>query len=567
MQTRIILSGSSPTIEGLSWESDSFIRIGRLESNDIVLSDVSVGQIQAEIRRKEGGWVLRDLGNVRNPSYVNGTPVPGREIELRLTDVLQFGRLALTVTVLETEPSSAKGRLPDHTPSPFERKPLEQLARAVSAKKAVATPNSSELPPEPANKPKAPHETSNDSNPPPTTRQDDPHDHLKTSGTFVRIQARTHRTYDQALEAIVSGPMGNLHQSQHLLTLLRAGYHLCQISSLEELLQSILSDTIKALDAQRGAIVLATPHGELHLGAKLSPKIPNDPSLGFSQTLAQRCFGEGQSLLCQDVALESVIRTAGSVRRGAMASIICAVLRSPRKRLGVLHLDRGPLQAPFSSHDFYFADAVAASVSVGIESAMILEEQREEFIQAVTSLARTVELRDQYTGDHTLRVTKYAMLLARELRLSPSEIYNIEIGTPLHDIGKIGLDDAILRKRGRLTKTEFDIMKTHTVRGAEILNAMRNLGPMITIIRHHHEKWDGSGYPDGLAGENIPRIARVVSVADAFDAMTSDRPYRKALPPSVAFQELQNHAGTHFDPTCVEAFLKVHAQVQEMMQN
>src|SRR5262249_45035500 len=151
----------------------------------------------------------------------------------------------------------------------------------------------------------------------------------------------------------------------------------------------------------------------------------------FSTTLAHRCFDQGDSLLCRDVNNDINLRTACSIAHGSMASIVCALLRSPRKRLGVLHLDRGPLQEPFTQDDFCLADAIAASVSVGIESAQLVESQRTLFLQTVNALARAVELRDNYTGNHTQRVAAYSMLLARELKLTPRECQQIQIGTPL----------------------------------------------------------------------------------------------------------------------------------------
>ena len=251
-----------------------------------------------------------------------------------------------------------------------------------------------------------------------------------------------------------------------------------------------------------------------------------------------------------------------------MASIICALLRTPRKRIGILHLDRGFLDEPFTENELYYADAIAASVAVGIETAQLVEQQREQFIETVSTLARAVEMRDQYTGEHTRRVTDYSLLLADELKLSSNEKYQIQIGTPLHDIGKIGIDDAILRKPGKLTNGEFEHMKTHTVKGATMLDSMKHLIPMIPIVRHHHERWDGSGYPDHLGAQTrvIPQIARIVSVADAFDAMTSDRPYRPAMPSERAFLELISKAGSHFDPNCVYAFMRLRAKVETMMQ-
>lgn len=518
MGARIVLSGCSAILQGKIWESERFLRIGKQDTLDIVLPDDSVSRFQAEIYKNGQGWRIRDLANnLHTPSYLNDRLLQGGEARLCIDDVLQFGKLKLKVTALEEEP---------------EKVVVPQPAAPV-----------------------------------PPAEYDASTAHLKTSGAFVKVQAASHRSWDEALEMVAADPQGQAWNNQHLLTLLRAGYHLRHIASLDELLHSVLRDALKALEAQRGAIVLADSRGNLQLRSLLSPCLPEQRGQGYSRTLAQRCFVQGESLLCRNVATEVALLTAGSVRRGAMSSIICAVLRSPRKRLGVLHLDRGPLQEPFTLQDFYIADAIAASVAVGIESALMVEQQREEFIQSVTSLARTVEMRDQYTGDHTRRVTEYAALLGREVQLSLTEMYHLQIGTPLHDIGKIGIDDAILRKPGRLTDTEFAVMKTHTVKGAAILQSMTSLEPMLPIVRHHHERWDGRGYPDGLFQEQIPQIARVVAVADAFDAMTSDRPYRRALTASAAFEELHRGAGTHFDPLCVQAFLKLRTQIEDLLRS
>src|SRR5262249_47486665 len=160
---------------------------------------------------------------------------------------------------------------------------------------------------------------------------------------------------------------------------------------------------------------------------------------------------------------------------------------SPRQRLGVLHVDRGPFQEPFTEEDFYLADAIAASVSVAIECAQLVETQRDQYLQTITALARTVEVRDQSTTNHTLPVTEYSLLLAEQLTLSPADRQYLLMGTPLHDIGKIGIQDAILLKPDRLTPEEFELMKSHTVKGAAILEPVPALAPVIPIVRSHHE--------------------------------------------------------------------------------
>ncbi len=391
-----------------------------------------------------------------------------------------------------------------------------------------------------------------------------PGSRIKTSGSYVRVQVTRQATWEQALELVALNPQHQLHQGRHLLTLLRAGHHLTSVGAVDDLLHAILHDAVQALDAQRGAIVLADPQtGELRLRAVVAANSAASKGRPYSQTLADRCFLQGESLLCGDVSLDASLVSATSVQHGAMASVVCALLRSPRLRLGVLHLDRGPFQEPFSAEEFTLADAVAASVSVGIESAQLAEQQREQFIQTLAALARTVEVRDPYTAHHTERVTAYALMLADRMGLSPAEQNHIKIGTPLHDIGKIGIDDAILRKPGKLTPQEYELMKEHTLKGAAILESIPALGPVIPIVRHHHERWDGSGYPDGLSMERISRLARVVAVADAFDAMTSNRPYRPAMPLEQAFAELVARAGSHFDPECVEAFLSLRSHIEK----
>jgi HD-GYP domain-containing protein (c-di-GMP phosphodiesterase class II) len=510
---RIQLSGRGVRLQGLNWQSEGAIRIGRHPSMDIVLDDMSVCKEHAEVRPDGFRWVVQDLAHhERHPTLLNGALLSRTDAVLHLNDVLQCGSMALEVTELEVP-------APKSPPSPLPNRP-----------------------------------------------SGDTRAHIRATGAFMRVQATSHHTWDQALQRVALEKNYRPQQGEHLLTLLRAGYHLAHVGSLDELLQSILVDTATTLGAQRGSIVLADPTtGTLELRTVWAPSLPAHARRCYSKSLAERSFARGESLLCRDVSGDADLLAARSVRHGAMASIICALLRSPRKRLGVMQLDRGPFQEPFEEDSFYLADAIAASVSMGIESAQLVEQQRVQFVETVTSLARAVELRDQYTGDHTHRVTDYSLLLAEELRLPGGQRYELQIGTPLHDIGKIGIDDSILRKSGPLTSAEFEIMKQHTVKGAAILGSIASMNPMIPIIRHHHERWDGSGYPDRLADDRIPITARIVAVADAFDAMTSDRPYRKALRSEEAFQEIQRQAGRHFDPACVQAFLRARHDVERLL--
>jgi putative nucleotidyltransferase with HDIG domain len=376
------------------------------------------------------------------------------------------------------------------------------------------------------------------------------------------VEATACFTWEDALHGLAFDANRCPRPGEQLLALLRAGHYLGHVQTEEELLQAVLNDAVAVLDAQRGAIVLATePDNELRLSALANGRLEKPSRPGFSKNLAQRSFRSGESILCHSVEEDPELAMAQSIADGAMSSVLCVLLRTPRKRLGVLHLDRGPLQKPFTREDLHLADALAANVSAGIECAQLLQKQRDLFLNTITILAQAVELRDEYTGGHTARVSDYAAMLAQELDLPAADLHLIRIGTPLHDIGKIGIPDAILGKPGRLTPEEILIMQTHAVKGAAILGTIPDLAPIVPIARSHHERWDGRGYPDGLEGNAISPLARIVAVADAFDAMTSDRPYRRGMPAETAFAEVQKQCGKQFDPACANAFLAIRDQI------
>ncbi|HMP02750.1 MAG TPA: HD domain-containing protein, partial [Gemmatales bacterium] len=170
----------------------------------------------------------------------------------------------------------------------------------------------------------------------------------------------------------------------------------------------------------------------------------------------------------------------------------------------------------------------------------------ERFLGDIGLTLHSTKVGDRYVVEH---------MRQHGFNLGGEEHQAIRVGTPLHDIGKIGIDDSILRKPGRLTETEFETMKLHTTMGAAIIESIPDLLPVLPIVRNHHEAWNGTGYPDQMAGEKIPYLARIVAVADTFDAMTSSRPYRPALDIDEAFEEIRAQAGLQFDPAVVQAFL------------
>jgi ribonuclease P protein subunit RPR2 len=173
----------------------------------------------------------------------------------------------------------------------------------------------------------------------------------------------------------------------------------------------------------------------------------------------------------------------------------------------------------------------------------------------IGALARAIEARDDYTGGHIERVRAHSVRMGEALGLDAETLRQLEFGAVLHDVGKIGVPDAVLGKQGKLDLDEWRQMRAHPEIGRRMLAGVEFLGAALDAVAHHHERWDGAGYPAGLAGEDIPLAGRIVAVADAFDAMTTDRPYRAGLAPDAALAEIERGRGTHFDPTVASAFL------------
>jgi putative nucleotidyltransferase with HDIG domain len=184
---------------------------------------------------------------------------------------------------------------------------------------------------------------------------------------------------------------------------------------------------------------------------------------------------------------------------------------------------------------------------------MASEQNRQLFIESIEMIAAAVDARDPYTKDHSLRVAQYSVILAQELGLPEEEVDKIRISATLHDVGKMGIEDRVFQKPGVLTKEEFEIMKRHTLIGYQIVAQVKQLTEMLPGIRWHHEALNGRGYPDGIKGDELPMIARIISVADTFDAITTERPYQAASEFPKALEILRKHAGTKYDPIVVDA--------------
>ncbi len=237
-------------------------------------------------------------------------------------------------------------------------------------------------------------------------------------------------------------------------------------------------------------------------------------------------------------------------------SAVAIPLKTKGKVLGVFEIERATINA-FSEEDLRILNIFASIVAITLQRIEYYTTLKKTFFGIVEALSYTVELKDPYTHGHSRRVADYSVEIAKELRLPEEMIERIELSALLHDIGKIGIRGLILNKPSKLTHEEFEEIKKHPVLGCEIIEKVESLKTIAKIVRHHHERCDGKGYPDGLKCDEIPLESKIIAIADAFDAMTSDRPYRKALSVSKALKILEEGKGRQWDPMIVDVAIQV----------
>ncbi len=238
-------------------------------------------------------------------------------------------------------------------------------------------------------------------------------------------------------------------------------------------------------------------------------------------------------------------------------SVVCAPLTDKDKVIGTITVANPVDGTPFNASDLELLSTIAAQASVAIRNARLYEEQEQSYINTVQALVSAVEASDAYTRGHSERVTRYSVALARHMGVEGETLKHLEQAAVLHDIGKIGIDVSLLHKKEKLTAADIDVLKLHPSIGVRILEPIHFLSTVRQIIEQHHERYDGKGYPQGLTNDEWRLEAKILAVCDTYDAMTSDRPYRKALSHEIAIQEIRDHSGSQFDPDVAAAFLSL----------
>jgi HD-GYP domain-containing protein (c-di-GMP phosphodiesterase class II) len=309
--------------------------------------------------------------------------------------------------------------------------------------------------------------------------------------------------------------------------------------------------SLLVLDEKRQALRVLAAHG--------LPRECRDVVIPVQTSIAGRVLLDEDVLLVHDISQYPDLLEQS---RGSYASRAFAIARIPLKvrgePLGVLTATDRRDGGEFTARDRKLLDALTAVGASALQNCRLHAAVQSQMLSTISALASAVDAKDHYTHDHSGRVSRLSVATLDELGVEDDPLrHELELAALLHDIGKIGIPDAILTKSGPLTPDEFEIIKTHVRVGADILGHVDGLQRAAHAVLHHHERFDGSGYLAGLAGDEIPLMSRIIAVADVFDCLTTDRPYRKASRVEEALAELRACKRTHFDPQVVDAFIAV----------
>jgi len=277
----------------------------------------------------------------------------------------------------------------------------------------------------------------------------------------------------------------------------------------------------------------------------------------FVTKLCDKIMRHGRSYLLDQFTLRQSSFNTAFFPHGFPYSIMAVPLDLPHKRIGVIALVRDQKNSLYHEQDLQLLGVFASHTASALQNSHLYSRLRSMNQDVIRSFAQAVEAKDYYTRGHSERVAEYACRLSRALGLSSREIERLHIAGMLHDIGKIGIPDHILNKPGALTEDEYENMKRHSLMGREILGQVEAMKDVTELIYHHHERMDGLGYPDGLAGDEVPFLARIICLADSYEAMTSNRAYRQSLPLDKVMYALDRGAGTQWDKDLTVAWMSI----------
>lgn len=351
---------------------------------------------------------------------------------------------------------------------------------------------------------------------------------------------------------------------ERLSTLNKIGLGLNSVMDPERLYNLVVRNSRETLKAQVGYLLLRKDDDE-HLHLACCQGI--NPAPDDHMKIALRPGGVSHWVIekREPVLIENINASQQFSKFSLMGfnrqSVVCAPLFVNNRVAGTLTIANKHDGSGFNPGDLELLSTIAAQASVAISNGLLYQEQQATYLGTVQALVSTIEANDKYTRGHSERVTRLSLLLAQEMDLSPQTLIQLEQAAILHDIGKIGISASLLHKKGKLTDEDIRTLQEHPSIGVRILTPIEFLSGVSSIIIQHHERYDGKGYPHGLRGTAISLEARILAVADTYDAMTSNRPYRNALSPETALKEIIDNTGTQFDPDVARVFVKLHPKL------
>jgi putative nucleotidyltransferase with HDIG domain len=490
--------------EGKSWDvGKGVLKIGRDEECDVLLRDRKASRLHGEIIHHNGKFVYFDRKST-NGTLVNGNPV-AKHI-LKIGDILTIGRTELEVALSQEESNvfwqEGKTQISSAVPVESALQSLEDTDWISRGGVAIQDETSSQILIE---------------------RPD--YEKLQKGIREINLLCR------------FSEQVGSVLSPEDLYTILKKSIfeafpdvqHLCMVTQSEDEEQKFIP------------IVNVTRDGSQNVGFAISRSI-------FQKTLEEKV-----AILARDAIRDDRFSTSDSISDYKLRSVMCAPMISKGQVLGVIFADNRNKPDCFDADDLELFAALANQASQAIENTQLFDQLQKAYHETILSLINAMEARDPYTRGHTKRTSRYALGIARELGLDPETIRRLRTAAELHDIGKIGVKENIIAKDQELSNWEYLTVQEHVLAGEKILRPLRALQYVLPIIRAHHERYDGKGYPDSLKGEAIPLESRILAVADAFDAMTTQRPYNRPLSYRKALAKIKEAAGTQFDPEIVKA--------------
>ena len=399
--------------------------------------------------------------------------------------------------------------------------------------------------------------------------------------TLMRVMMHLSRTNDGQTSMILrdltqmSSSFNNLRQTmtgyldshkRQVKALVGVGSVINSSLGLERVLEEVMDGLIALMGAERGFLMLREPGGELkvRIARGIAREDINKEAFAISKTIVKRVAQSGEAILTTNAQEDPRFVEQISVAAYHLLSILCAPLKIKDNLIGVIYVDNRAHTGIFRNEDLGMISAFANQAAVAIDNASLFDDLQESnaeleiaYQATLEGWVRALDLRDKETEGHTKRVTALTQRLAHAMEVDEDALVHITRGALLHDIGKMAIPDGILLKPGSLTVEERELIQQHPIYAFEMLKPIKFLHPALDIPYCHHEKWDGSGYPRGLKGDEIPFAARIFSIIDVWDALVSDRPYRKGIKPVEVKKSIREQSGIHFDPHVVDAFLNL----------